>query len=258
MDNLFDIPEKKSGEKITSADLLKMLAVKYPSPEYGLFSQCRNATGYAACRSADAVVMSLWPSRGFQLIGFEIKVSRSDWLSELKKPQKAEPIFQYCDKWYLVTSEENIVQGDELPLTWGHIYCTGKKLKYKKNAPDLKPVPIDRDFLAALFRNVAEKMIAKDLITDKIQAAREDGMRLGESGLHRAQEQTELLKNHIAAFEEKSGLNINTYNAGKIGETVKMVLDGKHERIERKLSDMREGAKRIIKLLDDEIQGFQL
>lgn len=54
-------------------------------------------------RRADAVAMNLWPSRGNVLRGYEFKVSRADWRSELKNPAKAEPIAQYCDHWYLVT-----------------------------------------------------------------------------------------------------------------------------------------------------------
>ena len=47
--------------------------------------------------SGDAVIMSLWPSRGLELHGVEIKVSRADWKREAADPAKAEAIAAYCD-----------------------------------------------------------------------------------------------------------------------------------------------------------------
>ena len=77
-----------------AADVRAALARKFCAPEYALFYEVANATGSAATRSADAIAMGLWPSRGLYLQGFEIKVSRSDWLSELKNPAKAAREFE--------------------------------------------------------------------------------------------------------------------------------------------------------------------
>ncbi len=54
---------------------------------------------FAYHRAADAVAMDLWPSKGLEIHGHEVKVSRSDWLSELKQPEKCEPVKRYCDRW---------------------------------------------------------------------------------------------------------------------------------------------------------------
>lgn len=63
-----------------------------------------------------------------EILGFEVKVSRSDWLSELKKPEKADSLARYCDRWYLVISDPKIVKDGELPPTWGLLCRKGDRL----------------------------------------------------------------------------------------------------------------------------------
>lgn len=79
-------------DQVTAGDVMVALAHRYPAPGYALLPQVANGTGYAASRHCDAIALSLWPSRGIRLHGFEIKVARSDWLRELKDPAKAEAI----------------------------------------------------------------------------------------------------------------------------------------------------------------------
>ncbi|GAI18718.1 unnamed protein product, partial [marine sediment metagenome] len=103
----------------TTEQVLQALRNKYPSDAYAFLTQVGNATGFICNRWADAIAMSLWPSRGLEIIGFEIKVSRSDWVKELKKPDKADTIANYCDSWYLVLGDESILRLGELPMEWG-------------------------------------------------------------------------------------------------------------------------------------------
>jgi len=67
-------------KKIVSKDekfLFELLQKRFPSEEYACLPQVRNATGYSSViRTADAIAMSLWPSRGLDLHGFEFKSLR--------------------------------------------------------------------------------------------------------------------------------------------------------------------------------------
>jgi hypothetical protein len=45
----------------------------YSQPEHVLIPQVRNGTGFTSTRTADAIAMVVWPSRGFALTGIEIK-----------------------------------------------------------------------------------------------------------------------------------------------------------------------------------------
>jgi hypothetical protein len=106
---------------------------------------------------ADAIAMHIWPSAksGLELVGFELKVFRSDWLRELKpwNRDKATPIKQFCDRWYVVAANSKIVKyADELPEGWGLIFAEDGKLVTFIEAPKLQPAPLGRAFIAALMR----------------------------------------------------------------------------------------------------------
>ncbi len=53
-------------------------------------------------RYADAVAVALSPMEGPRLHGFEIKVSRADWVREMRSPEKSAPIRAYCAAWWIV------------------------------------------------------------------------------------------------------------------------------------------------------------
>ena len=93
-------------------ELMNALRNKYDDNgnAFAFMEQVGNATGWECNRHADAIVVSLWKSRGLEIMGFETKVSRSDWLKELKQPEKADEISKYCHRWYLVVGDESIVQ----------------------------------------------------------------------------------------------------------------------------------------------------
>src|ERR1019366_7824171 len=96
---------------ITEADVLSALAKRYPPPGYAFLQHVRNRTGYGGgVRTADALAMSLWASQGMYLHGFEVKVSRSDWVREIKSPEKADEIAKFCDRWWVAVSDDSVVR----------------------------------------------------------------------------------------------------------------------------------------------------
>jgi hypothetical protein len=148
----------------------KALRARYAPPEYVVLEEVRNAAGFAGDRSADALIMSLWPSRGLLLTGVEIKVSRSDWLRELKNPAKAEAIAAYCDHW-VIAAPKDMIKTTEVPDGWGlwEVSDQGKFFFSKPGVRNLQPQAIDRAFLAAMLRRVGE--LDDLMIRDKIEAA---------------------------------------------------------------------------------------
>lgn len=87
-------------------------------------------------RQADCIAFNIYPSRGFPILGYEIKASRSDWLRELKHCAKADPIIQNCDEWYIVEARQGIVEKNELPPGWGLLSLRKSRL-YNKIKSDL-------------------------------------------------------------------------------------------------------------------------
>ena len=77
--------------------------------EWAFMAQVRNAAGFNATRTLDALALHLWPSRGLVLHGFEIKVSRSDWLREVKDPAKAEDACRLVEYFWIV-APKGVVQ----------------------------------------------------------------------------------------------------------------------------------------------------
>lgn len=141
--------------KLRAADLKAAIGARYAAPAYQTCFEVGNATGAAGRTYADAVAMGLWPSNGHEIIGFEVKVSRSDWLAEKKASMKAQPVMQFCNRWFLVVPR-GLVKADEVPETWGLMTFDDGKLREARKAPRLSPVPASAGFIAAMVRRAGE------------------------------------------------------------------------------------------------------
>ncbi len=138
-------------------------------PRYSSAEHVKNQAGFFAGRIADFIAIDCWPGGdGIELHGHEVKVSRSDWLAELKQPDKAEAFKRYMDRWWLVVPDASIVKPGELPEDWGLLTLVkcdwpgyglrdlgGQKLRAKKQAPRLNPEPLPKEMLATLMRSTA-------------------------------------------------------------------------------------------------------
>ncbi|MCB8043659.1 hypothetical protein JM654_03970 [Microbacterium oxydans] len=86
----------------------------------------------------------LWGSRQ-SVHGFEVKVSRSDWLTELRDPEKAEAWARYCHYFWLVAASKDIVR-DDLPEGWGLLVPHGESLRVVRKPvrrdPETMPLPV--------------------------------------------------------------------------------------------------------------------
>jgi len=210
--------------KTSASRIVSLLAARYAPPTHAFFQEVGDAVGVSTRRHADAVAVGLWPSRGLDIIGFEIKVSRGDWLRELKDPEKAEAVQGYCDEWWIV-AEDGIIDVAEFPKMWGLLVADGKTLKTIVKAPTLTAKPLDRHFLCAVLRRAAENTVPKCSIDDKIAEAYESGLANGLKSAgtnrdHRLQEAERAIK-ALKEFEEKSGIEIEKYSEGHVGEAFK-------------------------------------
>lgn len=213
------------AKKKTEADLISALAKRYQPPAYAFMPQVRNGTGYTRekVRTADALALSLYPSRGLDLMGFEIKVDRSDWLRELKEPNKSESIQQFCDQWWIVTLPDVIVPG-ELPSAWGHMVLKGSQLVAEVKAPKLEAAPMDRPMLCGIMRKVTEASCPLDDVQRRVDEAYQKGFESGQKDRTREREIVEL-KRRINEFQEASGVEIDRWSGGHVGEAVRFVVD---------------------------------
>jgi hypothetical protein len=172
---------------MTSDELFDALRGAYPAAHgWMLLPQVRDATGAGSGRTCDGLAMNAWPSRGLEVHGFELKVHRGDWLRELKKPAKAESIFGYCDRWWIVVPEEPasrdrvVVKPAELPSSWGlFVVDSHGKAGQAVQAPKLKPKPLDRAFLAAVLRRLAAVETPEGKIAAAFAKGKDEGEKQG-------------------------------------------------------------------------------
>lgn len=209
---------------VNTDDINLGLRKRYRQPEWALFFNVANGTGARGNRYADAVGMSLFPSRGLEIHGFEVKISKSDWRREAQDPHKAESIAAYCDRWWVVTPPD-LLANENIPPNWGWLAYDGKVFHTKKKAEQLKAKPLDRTFLAALLRRAYEANadIAKSLLAEKAAAMEAEIMRHVEDGVKARTRAHERLIDAVAAFEKASGIKIDHWDGGDIGKAVAVV-----------------------------------
>ena len=239
---------------MTAAEILVSLQERFCGPQYAFLPAVRDRTGMGASRTADAMAMSLWPSRGLELFGFEIKVSRMDWLRELKAPEKSEELFGYCDRWYVVVADKSIVHNGELPPTWGLMLPRGKQIIIEVEAPKLEPSQLDRLFVAALLRrasavcpNTLAVMAAVKRTEDECMKHFEEQRKIERK--HDAEDLNQL-RNAVKEFEEKSGVHISMWGGGHIGEAVRLVTEGRLRDLRREFGNIRSIAERVVRDAD--------
>jgi hypothetical protein len=231
----------------STRELLLALRAKFPSPEYGMLTEVRDKAGFDGSRSADALVMGLWKSRGYHLHGVEIKASRTDWLRELKNPGKADPICKFCDRWWVVAGED-VVRDGELPTTWGLMVLRSGCLKTETDAPALpEPEPINRSFLASVFRRSIEQSADNTILKAAEAAAYDRGKKDAESRQD-WKSQYDALEKAVNEFEEASGLDIQFgWRRKQVGELVRMLLSADPVQT---FAGIREAAERVLAAID--------
>lgn len=158
----------------TELDMVELLRARYtkiaPGSQADRYSRAEHARypssiGYnLASRIADYIVFDTY-GRG-EIIGHEIKCSRSDWLKELSDLSKSEEWRKHCNKWFLVASDKSIVK-DDLPDGWGLMVpdSSGALRVMKRPVNNENPIPLTIKLTAYLCRAIsktARNEIARD------------------------------------------------------------------------------------------------
>lgn len=231
------------------------LAAKFCEPEYALLFEVGNGTGAYKSNSADAVAMSLYPSRGLELTMFEIKCHRGDWLKELKRPSKAEAIAKFCDYVYIVVGDKDIVKLDEMPTNWGLLMPTANNgVRMLKKAVKLDPLPMNRAMLAGLMRRRGETdraQVKAEIAAEvkKITAKRiEDAVNYAVSGIRQERDR---LNGIVERFREETGMPLDSWRIHQLIDAVKFVqAHGVVELLET-LEHIKRHADRVSKQIAD-------
>lgn len=115
----------KTPSAATTSELLARLRRHYIDPTRdtpgGVFITEVGSNGSTAIATrCDALYIGFTTASQRNLVGHELKISRSDWLAEIgRKTGKADAWADQCHQWYIVVPHSSIVHADELPDGWG-------------------------------------------------------------------------------------------------------------------------------------------
>ena len=246
---------EKEIKHYDSKELKLRIRGKYPAPAWVVLEELRDGTGRCTQgREADAVAFGTWPSRGFSIIGFEVKSRRSDWLSELKNPAKMESIGQFCDQWWIVCSEA-VAKLEEMPKAWGWLAPKGTGLTVIKSAEVLNPIPADRVLLMSIVRNISNNYCCTSTVEEAANVRAEALGKWKDLQIERLENNYKGLEAKIENFKKLSGINIEgewKYPIERLGRAVKAVMDYDNQ-IKDKLKRAKENlsvAKRTVESLE--------
>jgi hypothetical protein len=245
---------------MSKVDIYPLLQKKYPANEFVLMAEVSNAAGFGRTRSADFIVVNLWPSRGNSIIGIERKSFRGDWLNELKNPKKQEEHFKFCDYFYLLTDEESIAHLHEIPVTWGWMCVKGGKIHVKKEAPKLDPVALTRGFIVSMLRRAAAKedFVHRDSIKDEIKIAADNAVDKFKNTAKFNSNAYDELKKRVQEFEQSSGVEISRWSGDnkRIGEAVRFVMNHGTQEQERSLKQLHRNLSGIVTSIQDALKNL--
>ena len=196
------------SDKEITAKIQSQLKSKYSDEGWVILFEVANATGNSITNWADAILMGIYPSRGFDLHGFEIKASRSDWLKELDNPSKAESIAKYMDYWWVV-SPPKVVKENELPFDWGLMTSFEDQLKIKKRPNRLEPISLDRAIVASMLRNAKRGNPNENLLKESYSKGYQEGKKLEGNNTNRLKEELNSLKDKLSSFAEITGIDLS-------------------------------------------------
>lgn len=245
----------------SEGSITQLLRARYKSPEWAFLAQVKNRTGYGGKeRYLDGLAMGLYPSRGLVVHGFEIKVSRSDWMHELKHPDKAEHTACYCDHFWAVTPKDLIRPG-ELPAMWGWLSVDGEKIKVEVPAPSLTSKPLDRTFIASVLRNLDEQLVPVRELNDRVEARyvqfKKEREERDNSAIQHLKETLTKKEELILKFQRETGLLLDDWRLRDLAPAIRAVMDGRSvgSMLERK-KELMADHKRQAEVLEREIAGL--
>ncbi len=103
----------------------------------------------------DFVSVGLWASNGFTRRAFEVKVSRSDFLSEIKNLEKSWEAREFFHEFWIV-APKGLFDVSELSEGAGWMYPTKRGLRIGHQAT-YNPAPTNSDGLIAMFCQYVQK-----------------------------------------------------------------------------------------------------
>jgi hypothetical protein len=245
---------------VTSAAVMRALNLRYQMPEWLFEPECT-----LGMRRIDAVAFNMWGARSHRVLGFEVKVSRGDWLRELKSWEKSGEWERVVDE-FIVVAPAKMIAVDEIPAGWGLLELSGTSLRIKVRPKASKTgETLPRELFARLttrtFQQIAhderslahQKRIWKAESVAEITREVENGWK---ERLKCAVEESSVDANRYRTLEAAMGVGLLRYASPENGRALKALRIAREieSRLDRGIESPIDHAG---KMMDREIAGLQ-
>lgn len=117
--------------------------------------------GHEPCNPEQRIdfwAFNCYRSKNFEKVAFEIKVSRSDFLNEINKPEKRQQALSLSNRFYFAASK-GLIKPEEIPDECGLVeFKEGNtNLSWTKPAPWREVSEPSWSFMASLARRIAKQ-----------------------------------------------------------------------------------------------------
>jgi hypothetical protein len=157
---------QSNGMNDKTFQMIEVLRKRHPSPKWVFLTEVRTRTGYSTTygedmdseRYIDAFALCVWKSGNYQRIVYELKISRSDWLSELSNPAKKAQAFFLSHQFWFVLAPGVYIREDYQKVDSGcgimEILDDGT-VNIILSAAKRNPFPMPETFVASIVRRAA-------------------------------------------------------------------------------------------------------
>jgi len=146
----------------------RILALRHSLPQWIYATEVPTHLGWVSSayydplgclRRIDAFAISAWASARYRRVAYEIKVARSDWLKELRVPDKSWQARNLSNQFYFALGPGVYRKGDvaKLPTGCGILeILSGAEVRRIRTARvrDVEPMPME--FVIGLMRRLAQ------------------------------------------------------------------------------------------------------
>jgi hypothetical protein len=164
---------------VTAKELVSLIRAKYKTNDttYNpsvVLEQVPDGTGGYLNRWIDVAVFQMWASKGLTRAAFEVKISRADFINELRQPEKHKWCKECFHEFWFVAPKD-VIQIEELPANAGWMYPRGARLCVARHAVRNDNPRLDDHLLAAFMRAANKEIIesSKIAVTETLASSEE-------------------------------------------------------------------------------------
>lgn len=154
---------------------------------WATFRGVRNHRGFdppkgESTRTLDGMAVGVWQSLKGEVLGFECKTTRSDFLREMEDTKKSDSFYPHCNRFWLVVGAASVASPDEIPMGWGLLVPRGDGLVEKVRAKRKKTDGLTPGIMLSLLKSSADasearvKSACSEVRATMLQQAEDDGL----------------------------------------------------------------------------------